>query len=171
MTLGNPEIPNFKLAQREIFADDRMFHFMTKVGIESNGIDGMAMFANTRWHLGYHNGHGYESKTMIGRYLGMMQWIYPYIGFDYQYKTALAGIAFTLPSLTVADFRIDCNRKLRFQLSKEDIVFTPRFRFSCMINTDKEYMTGLRYIISKYISLSTHWDSDRGVGAGVTLTY
>jgi CopA family copper-resistance protein len=212
---ANPEIPDPKLAQRKLFADDRMFHFMAKVGIESNGSDGMAMFAGTRWkastlwHLGYHSEHGYESETMIGRYLGKMQWIYPYVGFDYHFKTegmfaknifdlkgtqknifgseaknwfgqisnkdnrkaAVAGIAFTLPTLTVADFRIDAQGKLRFQLSREDIALTPRLRFGWMINTDKEYMAGLRYIATKYISVSTHWDSDMGVGAGVTFTY
>ena len=212
---ANPEIPDPKLAQRKLFADDRMFHLMTKIGLETNGSDGMAMFANTRWkistlwHLGYHDEHGYESETMLGRYLGKMQWVYPYVGFDYHYKkerkfaknifdlngtqknifgseaknwfgqvsnknhrkTAVAGIAFTLPTLTVADFRIDADGKLRFQLSREDIALTPRLRFGWMINTDKEYMAGLRYIATKYISLSTHWDSDMGVGAGLTFTY
>ena len=90
---ANPEIPDPKLAQRKLFADDRMFHFMAKVGVESNGSDGMAMVANTRWkastmwNLGYHDEHGYESETMIGRYIGRMQWLYPYIGFDHHYKT------------------------------------------------------------------------------------
>ena len=212
---ANPEIPDPKLAQRKLFADDRKMHFMAMVGLESNGSDGRAMFAGTRWkistlwHLGYHNEHGYESETMIGRYLGKMQWIYPYVGFDYHYKkegmfaknifdlhgtqknifgseeknwfgqvsnknnrkTAVAGIAFTLPTLTVADFRIDGNGKLRFQLSREDIAITPRLRFMWMINTDKEYTTGFRYIATKYISLSTHWDSDMGVGGGITVTY
>lgn len=30
--------------------------------------------------------HGYESETMVGRYLGRMQWWFPYVGFDYPYK-------------------------------------------------------------------------------------
>ncbi len=38
------------------------------------------------WHLGYHDMHGYESETMMGRDIGTMQWLYPYIGFDYHYK-------------------------------------------------------------------------------------
>ena len=37
--------------------------------------------------------------------------------------------------------------------------------------TDKEYMAGFRYIVSKYFSLSTHYDSDMGWGGGVTLVY
>ncbi len=201
---ANPEIPDPKLAQRKLFADDRKMHLMARVGIESNGSDGEAMFAGTRWkantlwHLGYHDEHGYESETMVGRYLGKMQWLYPYVGYDYHYKmeggtknifgseeknlfgqtsnknnrsTVVAGIAYTLPTLTVADFRIDGDGKLRFQLSREDIAITPRLRFAWMINTDKEYMAGLRYIATKYISLSTHYDSDMGWGAGITITY
>jgi len=200
----NPEIPNPKLAQRKLFADDRMFHFMGRIGIESNGSDGEIMFAQTRWkastlwHLGYHDMHGYESETMIGRYLGRMQWWYPYIGFDYHYKkdggpknifgnedknwfgqtsnklnrkTVVAGIAYTLPMLFVADGRIDGNGKFRFQLSREDVPVTRRLRFNMMLNTDKEYMAGFRYIATKYFSLSTHYDSDMGFGAGITITY
>lgn len=201
---ANPEIPNPKLAQRKLFADDRMFHLMGRVGIESNGSDGEAMLANTRWklstlwHLGYHDMHGYESETMVGRYLGRMQWWFPYVGFDYHYKveggpknifgseeknwfgqtsnknnrkTIVAGIAYTLPMLFVADLRIDGNGKFRFQFGREDIPVSKRLRASMMINTDKEYMLGLRYIATKYISVSSHYDSDMGLGAGITLTY
>ncbi len=202
---ANPEIPNPKLARRKLFADDRMFHFMGRAGIESNGSDGEIMLANTRWkvstlwHLGYHDTHGYESETMIGRYLGRMQWWYPYIGFDYHYKkmdpgeknifgndeknmfgqvsnkenrrTIVAGIAYTLPMLFIADARVDGNGKFRFQLSREDVPITSRLRFNMMVNTDREYMAGFRYIATKYISLSSHFDSDMGLGAGITLTY
>ena len=88
----NPEIPDPAVAYRNLKSDDRMFHFMANVGIQTNGSDGEAMLANTRykfsemWHLGYHDEHGYESETMFGRYLGRMQWWYPYVGFDYHYK-------------------------------------------------------------------------------------
>lgn len=201
---ANPEIPNPKLAQRKLFADDREFHPMGRVGIESNGTDGEFMMANTRWkattmwHLGFHDMHGYESETMIGRYLGRMQWWFPYIGFDYHFKmeggpknifgdeeknwfgqtsnkndrkTVVAGIAYTLPMLITADGRIDGDGKFRFQLSREDVPVSPRLRFNWMINTDKEYMAGFRYILTKYISLSSHYDSDMGLGAGLTITY
>jgi len=213
----NPELPNPEYAYKKLKDDDRMFHFMSRVGIETNGSDGEAMFANTRWklstlwHLGYHSEHGFESETMLGRYIGRMQWLYPYIGFDYHYKTegpvangifdwmhsprnifgknadeknlfgqvnnkndrhtVVAGVAYTLPTLTVADFRVDGDGKFRFQLSREDIAVTPRLRFSWMINTDKEYMAGLRYIATKYISVSSHYDSDMGLGAGIVFTY
>ncbi|HRH47435.1 MAG TPA: multicopper oxidase domain-containing protein [Panacibacter sp.] len=200
----NPEITDPKYAQRKLFSDDRTLHFMTRVGIETNGSEGFAMIANTRWksntlwHLGYSDNHGYESETMLGRYIGKMQWLYPYAGFDYHYKTeggpknifgseeknlfgqvsnknnrktVVAGIAYTLPLLVIADARVDGNGKFRFLLSREDLAVTPRLRFNWMINTDKEYMAGLRYIVSKYFNLSTHYDSDMGWGAGVTFNY
>lgn len=152
------------------------------------------------WHLGYRPEHGYESETNFGRFIGRNQWLFPYVGFDYHYKkegmndhknifgnekynlfgqrsdkddrhTLVAGVQYTLPSLIVADARIDLSGKFRFQLSREDVPVTRRFRFSFMVNTDKEYTAGLRYIVSKWFSLSSHYDSDMGLGAGVTVTY
>jgi FtsP/CotA-like multicopper oxidase with cupredoxin domain len=198
------DIPNDAIGRRGLNADDRAFHLMGRVGIESNGSDGELMLSQTRWrataiwHMGYHDEHGYETEIMVGRYLGRMQWWFPYIGFDYHFKmeggpknifgsednnwfgqssnklnrkTVVAGIAYTLPMLLTADARIDGNGRFRFQLSREDIPVSPRLRFAWMVNTDKEYMAGFRYILGKYISLSTHYDSDMGVGAGITLTY
>ncbi|HEY9195038.1 MAG TPA: multicopper oxidase domain-containing protein, partial [Mucilaginibacter sp.] len=193
----NPEIPDPAKAIKKVYADDRHFYAAAKVGIESNGSDATASLANTRWkistlwHLGTSNTKGYESETMIGRYFGRMQWLYAYGGFDYHYKkehdveknlfgqvsnksnrhTVVAGLAYTLPMLFVADARIDGNGKLRFQLGRDDIPLTSRLRFTIMGNTDKEYAAGFRYIMSKYFSLSTHYDSDMGLGAGLTLIY
>jgi len=200
----NPEIPDPKLAYRKLKAGDRKFNFMVNAGVQTNSSDGEAVLANTRWkvstlwHLGYQDKRGYESETMFGRYLGRMQWWYPYIGFDYHYKTEggpknifgseeknwvgqksnklkrhtiVAGVAYTLPMLFIADFRVDGNAKFRFQFSRADIPVTSRLRFSMMINTDKEYMAGFRYITTKYISLGTHYDSDMGWGAGLVFTY
>ena len=204
---ADTDIKSKKIAARGLNSDDRMFHFMARAGFESNGSDGEAMLAQTRWkastlwHLGLHDMHGYESETMIGRYLGMMQWWYPYAGFDYHYKkaavkeingikvpvvernlfgqvsnknnrkTVVAGIAYTLPLLVIADARVDGDGRFRLQLSREDIPVTPRVRLNWMVNTDKEYMAGFRYIVDKYLSLSTHYDSDMGLGAGITITY
>ncbi|MDI1255064.1 MAG: multicopper oxidase domain-containing protein [Flavobacterium sp.] len=201
---ANPEIPNPKLAQRKLFADDRKFHFMGEDNIATNGNEGTAMLANTRWkvstlwHLGYHDMHGYESETMIGRYFGKMQWLYPYIGFDYHYKmeggpknifgseeknwfgqtsnknnrhTIVAGVAYTLPMLFIADLRIDGDGKFRFQLGREDIPVSKRLRAMLMINTDKEYTTGLKYIFTRNLGITSHYDSDMGIGFGVNLNY
>jgi FtsP/CotA-like multicopper oxidase with cupredoxin domain len=193
----NPEVPDAAAGLKKVYADDRNFYAGAKIGLESNGSDGNLAWANTRWkfstlwHLGINAEKGYESETMLGRYFGKMQWLYAYAGFDYHYrratgqeknllgqvsdknnrKTVVAGLAYTLPMLFVADARIDGNGKLRFQLGREDIPLTSRLRFSISGNTDKEYTAGFRYIATKYLSLSTHYDSDMGLGGGLTLTY
>ncbi len=201
----NPEFPDSIMAYKMFKHGDRMPYLMATVGVESNGSEGQIVLANTRWqistmwHLGRNSSDSYESETMLGRYLGKMQWWFPYVGFDFHFKTSssgrknifgsefynmfgqvsnkenrhtiMAGIAFTLPMLVVADARIDGNGKFRFQFGRQDVPVTSRLRFNFMVNTDKEYMAGFRYIISKYLSLSTHYDSDMGLGGGVTLTY
>ena len=193
----NPELPDSIKASRDFKRDNQMIHPMAKIGIESNGSDGEIMLNSNRfalqglWHLGYSAHHGYETEINFGRFLGKMQWWFPYVGFDYHYKkemgqektlvgqisnkndrkTFVAGIQYTLPMLAIADARIDGDGKFRFQLSREDIPVTPRLRFNFMANTDKEYMAGFRYIISKWFALSTHYDSDMGPGAGMTITY
>ncbi|MES2827720.1 MAG: copper oxidase [Sphingobacteriales bacterium] len=195
---ANPEIPNPRLAQRKLFSDDREFHLMANVGLESNGSDGEVMLANTRYRfstefrLGLKSEHGNEVEAYFGRYIGKMQWFMPFIGFDYHYnsmgnmseknmlgqfsnqmnrKAAVIGAQYILPMLVTAEARLDSKGKFRFQLMREDMPLSKRLRLNIMGNTDKEYMAGLRYIVTKYFSLSTHYDSDMGYGGGITLTY
>lgn len=202
---ANPEMPDASAAYKSFKKDNTMIHPMITAGIENNGSDGEYMLSSNRyslqglWHLGYMPQHGYETEINFGRYIGKMQWLFPYVGFDYHYKkeggsiknifgsekynwlgqlsdkdnrhTVVAGVQYTLPSLIIADARVDGNGKFRFQLSREGVPVTPRLRFNFMVNTDKEYAAGLKYIVSKWFSLSTHYDSDMGYGAGVTLTY
>jgi hypothetical protein len=56
-------------------------------------------------------------------------------------------------------------RRSELQLMREKI---PVLEYECifMVNTDKEYMAGLKYIVGKNIGISTHYDSDMGLGLG-----
>ena len=195
----NPLIPNPKLAQRKLFADDKRMHFMAENDFATNGNDGMFMLQNTRWsfgtewRLGFHNYHGFETETHIGRYLGKMQWIMPFIGFDWRYRKlehgeveknifgqkntkdnraqVSIGIEYTMPMLIKVQTEIYLDGNVRLQLMREDIPVAKRLRMSFMVNTDKEYMGGFRYIIGRNIACSAHYDSDMGFGAGLTLNY
>lgn len=195
----NPLIPNPKLAQRMLFADDRMPHFMIENDFATNGNDGMMMLQNTRWslgtewRLGYHAMHGYETETHIGRYIGKMQWFMPFIGFDWRYRKMAhneveqnlfgqkntkdnraqfsLGLEYTLPMLVRFQAEVYQDGNLRLQLMREDIPLAKRLRMSFMVNTDMEYMGGLRYILNRNFALSAHYDSDMGFGAGLTLSY
>jgi FtsP/CotA-like multicopper oxidase with cupredoxin domain len=195
----NPEIPHPKLAKRKLFADDRTFHLMAENGFETNGNDGEAMYSNTRWsigtewRLGYHDKHGYETETHIGRYIGKMQWLMPFVGFDWRFRklgfdqketnlfgqsntkdnraVLSFGVNYTLPMLIIAQAEVFTDGNLRFQIERKDIPISSRLRMNLMWNTDKEYMAGLRFIINKNVGFSTHYDSDIGFGAGFSLNY
>ncbi len=153
-------------------------------------------FFQTEWRLGFHSDHGYESESHIGRYFGKYQFFRIYAGWDLRYRTeiehpahteeksifqqinskdkrfaACVGIQYVLPLLIVADLRIDHTGYVRLQFMREDIPITSRLRLNLMFNSDLEYMVGLRYVVTKYFSFSTHYDSDMGPGAGFTFTY
>lgn len=195
----NPQLPDPKKALKKLYRDDKEFHFMFENDFSSNGNDGEMMYQNTRWkfqtewRLGYMDEHGYEAEAHFGRYFGKMQWLFPYVGFDWRYRkmhgdeieknifgqyntkdlrNALCfGVQYTLPFMIVADGRIDSDGKMRLQLMREDIPLSKRLRMSLMYNSDFEYMGGLKYILSKNLALSAHYDSDMGFGGGFTFTY
>jgi FtsP/CotA-like multicopper oxidase with cupredoxin domain len=192
-----PGIDDPRKALKKVYSDDREIRPMARVGVESNGSDGEVMLANTRyrfqseWRIGTDASKGYESESHFGRYLGKMQYWLPYVGWDFRYRrdsrpeknlfgqtdtkdhrnVFCFGLQYTLPMLLIADWRMDQRGNLRLQLGREDVAVTGRLRLSFMVNTDKEYMAGLRYILTKYIGLSTHYDSDMGLGAGLTFNY
>ena len=194
----NPLIPNPTLAQRKLFADDRAFHIMAENDFATNGNDGMAMIQNTRWslgaewRLGYHDMHGYEAEFHLGRYIGKMQWLMPFIGFDWRYRkmngeveknlfgqqntkdrraVLSAGVNYTLPLLVIAQAEVFQDGNVRLQFMREDIPVSKRLRMGFMVNTDIEYMLEAKYILKRNFSIRTHYDSDMGFGIGMHLNY
>ncbi len=195
----NPLIPNPKLAQRQLFADDKRFHLMISNDLATNGNDGELMYQSTRWsigtewRLGYHDKHGYETETHIGRYIGKMQWFMPFVGFDWRYRKLgideheqnlfgqintkdnrrlfSAGFNATLPMLLMFQAEVYHDGNVRLQFMREDIPVSKRLRAGFMVNSDKEYMADLRYILARNVSVRTHYDSDMGFGVGLSLNY
>ncbi|SHG35424.1 copper-resistance protein, CopA family [Flavobacterium micromati] len=195
----NPYLPNKEKAYKKLQAESNQLHFMAENDFATNGNDGQAMFQNARWsfgtewRLGYNDANGYESETHIGRYIGKNQWFMPFVGFDVRYRKlksgeieqnlfgqkstkdkriqASLGFAYTLPMLVIFQAEMYHDGNLRLQLMREDIPLTPRLRGAFMVNTDKEYMAGFKYILGKNIGVTTHYDSDMGIGFGVNVNY
>ncbi len=196
----NPLITNPAYARRKLYADDRMPHLMAENDFATNGNDGMLMLQNTRWsigtewRLGYNKMHGYETETHIGRFIGRMQWFMPFVGFDWRHRHAgpmnyiernifkqyntkdnrvqmSLGFNYVLPMLTTFQAEIFGTGYVRLQLMREDIPLAKRLRGSFMINSDKEYMAGIRYILTRNTGLGFHYDSDMGYGVGLVLNY
>jgi FtsP/CotA-like multicopper oxidase with cupredoxin domain len=197
----NPYLPDKKWAYKKLQKESNAFHTMAENDFATNGNDGMLMFQNTRWslgtewRLGYHDAHGYETETHLGRYIGLYQWFMPFIGFDWRYRDKITEINFQEKNIfgqsnskdKRAQFSLGFNYKMpllltlqaevfqsgytRFQVKREDIPVSKRVRAMFMVNSDKEYMGGLKYITSKNTAISAHYDSDMGLGFGITLNY
>jgi FtsP/CotA-like multicopper oxidase with cupredoxin domain len=194
----NPYLPNKIWAYKKLQSESNKFHFMAENDFATNGNDGMVIFHNTRWsfgtewRLGYNDEHGYEMETHIGRYVGKNQWFMPFIGFDWRYRNQNGeveknlfgqtntkdqravlslGAKYTLPMLVEFQGEVFMDGNVKFQLMREDIPISPRLRWAFMVNTDREYMTGFKYITTRNLGISTHYDSDMGIGFGVTLNY
>jgi CopA family copper-resistance protein len=196
---NNPYLPNKKQAYKALQRESNMPHFMAENDFATNGNDGSAMLQNARWglgaewRLGYNNMHGYEVETHLGRYMGKMQWLMPFIGFDWRYRrmgkdeheknifgqankkdnrsAVSLGLMYTLPMLVNFQAEVYHDGIVRLQLMREDIPVSKRLRAGFMVNTDLEYMVDLRYVITKNMGIRTHYDSDMGFGAGLTLNY
>ncbi|WP_245977411.1 multicopper oxidase domain-containing protein [Albibacterium indicum] len=195
----NPELPDKEYAYKKLQRESNKLHLMAENDFATNGNDGQVMLQNARWsyatewRLGYNNKHGYETETHIGRYIGNMQWFMPFIGFDWRYREfgsheieknffgqkntknkrakVSAGFVYTLPMLVDFQAEVFTDGIVRLQLRREDIPLTQRLRGAFSVNTDKEYMGGLKYILTKNTALATHYDSDMGWGFGLTLSY
>jgi CopA family copper-resistance protein len=129
----------------------------------------------------------YETETHLLHYLDKKQYLAFYIGYDYRNNKTLpladvpdskdnrkvvdAGFYYLLPMLVRSEWRITHTGKLRLQLERRDMPLSNNFFFDVRANTDKEYTVGFRYMISKYLSLSTNYDSDYKWGAGLTWHY
>ena len=195
----NPYLPNKEKAYKKLQAESNQLHFMAENDFATNGNDGQAMFQNARWsfgtewRLGYHDEHGYESETHIGRYIGKNQWFMPFVGFDARYRKLghyeveenifgqkstkdkrlqfSLGFDYTLPMLVIFQAEMYHDGNFRLQLMREDIPISQRLRLAFMVNTDKEYMAGLKYIVGKNVGITSHYDSDMGIGFGVNVNY
>lgn len=196
-TPPNPQIMDPKMALKMVYHDDKRFYFGAEVGLESNGSDAEFTLMNTRWkhevewRLGWNDQSGYETESHFGRLIGRNQFLYAYAGWDWRYRAghdgernmfnqlstkndrgvAHFGFQYTLPMLLTVDASIDHTGYVRFALRREDFPLTNRIRLWGSVNTDLEYNFGVRYVLTKYWSISTHYDSDMGYGAGLLLTY
>lgn len=195
----NPNFENKAKAYRKLQRESNMSHFMIQNDFATNGNDGNAMLQNTRWsfgtewRLGYNSMLGYELETHVGRYLGRMQWLMPFVGFDWRYRKLgmdrhetnlfgqknkkderhafTLGVKYTLPMLVNFQTEIYQDGIVRLSLMRDDIPVSKRLRAGFMLNTDKEYMLGLRYVVTKNIGIRTHYDNDMGFGVGLSLNY
>lgn len=191
----NPQLPDKEAAYKKFLSMNRMVNTKVMLDVASNKVhfENMTMIG-PRWmninefHTNYKFDH-YEGSIKVGRFLGKYQWAMPYVGFrttkthdnaktwfgqnvkpDDQ-NVAIAGLRYILPFLITADANVDHNGKVRLELGREGIPLSPRMRGNFSVNSNQEYDFGLKYILQKWVSVSTNYDSEFGFGAGLTFMY
>lgn len=191
----NPQLPDKEAAYKKFLSMNRMVNTKAMLDVASNKMhfENMTMIG-PRWtninefHTNYKFDH-YEGSIKVGRFLGKYQWAMPYVGFrttkthdnaktwfgqnvkpDDQ-NVAIAGLRYILPFLITADANVDHNGKVRLELGREGIPLSPRIRGNFSVNSNQEYDFGLKYILQKWVSVSTNYDSEFGFGAGLTFMY
>ncbi|WP_018628576.1 multicopper oxidase domain-containing protein [Niabella aurantiaca] len=193
----NPYIINPQKAIKKLYRDDRMFFLMAGNEVASNGNFGAALYHNTRWafnaewKLGYTAKRGHEVEASFGRFLGQMQWFRPFVGVEWTYRKDSheerdlfgqqfehdgklrynIGFAYTLPWLVILQTQLDTRGQVRVELGREDIPLSKRLRGAFSLDTRREYMGGLRYIVNRNLSVSANYNTGYGFGGGLVLTY
>ncbi|WP_313502040.1 multicopper oxidase domain-containing protein [Kaistella carnis] len=191
----NSQISDKESSYSKFLSTNRMISTTAMLDVASNKLhfENMTMFG-ARWmnvnefHSNYKFDH-YEGSVKVGRFVGKYQWAMPYVGFrtnkthdmaktwfgqnvmPENQNVAIAGIRYILPFLITADANVDHNGKVRLELGREGIPISPRIRGSFAVNSDKEFDFGLKYILQKWVSVSTNYDSEFGFGAGLTFMY
>ncbi|MEZ4805475.1 MAG: multicopper oxidase domain-containing protein [Bacteroidia bacterium] len=195
----NPRLMNKDMAYKMLQMESNMVHFMAQNDFASNGNDGEMMLMNARWslntewRLGYNASSGYEIETHLGRYFGKMQWLMAFVGYDWRYRkmgmdeheknlfnqknekdtrrVLSIGMMATLPMLINFQAEVYHDGIVRLSLMREDIPISKRIRAGFLVNSDKEYMVDLRYILSRNLGIRGHFDSDMGFGLGISFNY
>jgi hypothetical protein len=195
----NPYLPNKEKAYNMLQMESNMPYFTIQNNFATNSNDGMLAVENARWslssewRLGYNDKNGYESETHLGRYIGKNQFFMPFIGFDARYRKldfmeveknifgqtstkdkrlqASLGFVYTLPFWINFQTEVYHDGNVRLQLSRNDIPLSKRLRMNIMGNSDREFATGLKYILGKNLGITAHYDSDMGYGFGLNVMY
>lgn len=183
----NTQVPNRKKALRQLKKKDRRWYFMGETALHSQANYGAVQLSNVynafdfEWRFNWQL--DYETEFHYSRFLDNKQFLKVVVGGDIRLReggenntkdnrqVAHIGLQYTLPFFIEAEARVDHTGRFRFQLSREDIALGDRLRFNWMVNTDWEYLLGLKFIVSKHVAISTNYDSDFGWGAGLTFTY
>ena len=86
----------------------------------------------------------------------------------------VGGVRYLLPGNFLSSAWIDSDGEARITLDRE-LMLTPRLGIFGEIEYDTRddwsYQAGLSYLLTKSVSATALWDSDYGVGAGVTVRF
>ena len=197
---GSPQNEFARTNYRHLKREDNKLYPWADLAVHSQGSFLEANLSNNKNALEFEgriNYQGnYETETHLLRYLDKRQFLAAFVGYDLRDNKTLrsasdseggnrrtgdnnrnfrrqaeVGAYYMLPLLVRAELRTDLTGQLRAQLERRDLPLSNNVFMNIRANTDKEFMLGFRYMVGKYVSLSTNYDNQYGWGAGLTFHY
>lgn len=176
---------------KELKREDRQLYSWFDLVPHTQGVWGDYTLSGNKYALEFEGRANYkgdfETETHLLRYLDKQQYWAAFVGFDYRNNKSLVqegetntknnrrvvdvGFYYLLPMLVRSEWRVDHTGRLRLQLERRDLPLSNNFFADLRMNTDKEYEFRFRYMFSRYLSLSTNYDSEYKWGAGFTFHY
>lgn len=180
-----------KRGYKKLKREDNKFYPWADLSLHSQGAWLEANISNNKNALEFEGRvdwkGDFETETHLLRYLDKRQFFSVYVGYDYRDNKSLAladvadskdnrrvfdvGFYYLLPMLVRSEWRVTHTGKLRLQLERRDIPLSNNFFLDLRANTDKEYTIGFRYMVARYFSISSNYDSDYKWGLGLTFHY
>ena len=197
---GSPQNEYAKTGYKVVKAGDNARYLWADLAVHSQAAFLEANLSNNRNALEFegrvsYQGN-YETETHLLRYLDKRQFLAAYVGYDLRDNKTLraatdgeggnrrtlqnnrnfrrqaeVGVYYLLPMLVRAELRTDLTGQVRLQLERRDLPLSNNVFADLRVSSDREYLLGVRYMVSKYASLSTNYDNQYGWGAGLTFHY
>ncbi|MGB3548511.1 MAG: multicopper oxidase domain-containing protein [Saprospiraceae bacterium] len=176
--------------------DDRQYFAAANLSAQSNGAWADFSYFNLynefslEGDTDYDGNFEIEGKAM--RYLDPRQYFAPYVGLEVDgaqvmnreinqeelevETVGMVGVRYLLPMMVWSDLRVDHRGNFEFQLEREDIPLTSRWRASAQARYQfsgktVEYTFGTSYILGQYWGVSASYDSDFGLGGGLRIMF
>jgi hypothetical protein len=168
---------------------DDHWYFFAQADLLSNMTQGSLMYENQlntfslSWEAGWDGVKDtrWESELVYDRYINRFTSVFAGVyaegnGFSSggREERLIAGVRYLLPLNLVSSAWIDSDGEARINLGRE-LMLTPRLGIFGEAEYDTRekwsYQGGMSYMINENLSATTLWDSDYGMGAGVTLKF
>lgn len=171
----------------KIYAKSNPWFFYGYADLLSNETQGTITFSDPLnilalgWEAGWQNtdGTAWEGDLTYGRYFNRFTTLFAGVyaegvNFTREDERAIAGIRYLLPGNFESQAWIDHKGEARFMLERE-LMLTPRLGIFGEVEYDTlekwSYQAGVSYALTQYLSTTALWDSEYGVGAGLTFRF
>lgn len=179
--------PATQLVRDEVYNEASPVFFYGHADLLSNMTQGdltissLLNIYSLEWKAGWNGVEGtdWEGELTYGRYFNRFTTVFAGFyaegnDFTAEDERLIAGIHYLLPGSFLSSTAIDSDGEVKINVSRE-LMLTPRIGIFGDVEYDTReqwsVQTGLSYTLAQSLSATTLWDSDFGIGAGLTIRF